>query len=171
MVSFIELYHLLLVFLLFFISSPPYSFSSSSHSLSSPLPSLLMDIYLTSFLHPHASLIHASHSPPLPHTLPLPHASLPLLYFVPHFLCATLRWAGSSFTTNTPSLVPTEKERHWNMEEWKVEGGRWREVEGEGGRKVEGEGGGRKGEGGRWRSECGKVEHSCGVMVTHLWRA
>ena len=96
-----------------------------------PLPSLLMDIYLTSFLHP-----HASHSPPLPHTLPL-------LYFVPHFLCATLRWAGSSFTTNTPSLVPTE-ERHWNMEEWKVEGGRWRGKEGGRWREVEGEGGGRK---------------------------
>ena len=41
-----------------------------------------------------------------------------------------------------------------------VEGGRWRE-----------EGEERKVEGGRWRSECGKVEHSCGVMITHLWRA
>ena len=66
--------------------------------------------------------------------------------FVTHFLCATLRWAGSSFTTNTPSLVPTEKK---NIGTWRNRRGRRRG----GGVSVK------------------KVEHSCGVMVTYLWRA
>lgn len=54
----------------------------------------------------------------------LTHAPLSPPLFLPHFLCATLRWARSSSTTNTASLIPAEKERHWNMREWKVGGRR-----------------------------------------------
>ena len=83
-------------------------------------------------------LTHAPLSPPPPPPL-----------FLPHFLCATLRWARSSSTTNTASLVPAEKKRHWNMREWK--GRRWGEEDG--GVSAE------------------ELSPTVNVMATYLWKA